>query len=183
MATYNSFKRIATDSFVANTITSSDISSNAITNGKLATNSVTAAKIVNGAVGTTQLASTVDLSTKTVTYRPIQNGDISGSASIAGSKLASGAAVENIGYTPLSSSGGTMTGSLSVPAGGSTLPSVALSGNTNTGLYFGSNEVLITTNGTMRGWFDASGRLRKGPDSSTRKPSIYGSTYIRMDIQ
>ena len=37
MATYNSFKRIASDSFVANTLTSGDIATGAITNGKLAT--------------------------------------------------------------------------------------------------------------------------------------------------
>ena len=71
MATYNSFKRIASDSFVANTIGSTDISSGAVINGKLATDAVISAKIAAGAIGATELAAAVDLSSKTVTYRTI----------------------------------------------------------------------------------------------------------------
>lgn len=186
MATYNSFKRIATDSFVANTITSSDVAAGAVTSGKIATNAVTSAKFASGAVGTGQLASSVDLSSKTVTYRTIGSGDISGSAGIGASKLASGAATTNLGYTPLDKSSGTMTGNLVVPAGSVGSPAVTLSGNTNTGLYFNTNQVQITTGGTNRATFDSAGRLLKGPDSSTGNPAFtavptsgwtYNNTY------
>lgn len=171
MATYNSFKRIASDSFIANTITGTDIQDGAITNGKLAPDSVTSTKLATGAVGTIQLASAVDLSTKTVTYRTIANTDISGTAAIAASKLAAGAATTNLGYTPLNINGSSMSGTLRTIAGSAAAPAIALSGNTNTGIYFGNDStVRISTAGVERARFDPSGRFLQGTAQATGSP-------------
>ena len=171
MATYNSFKRIASDSFVANTITSGDIASGAVTNGKLASNAITATDTANGAIGAAQLDSTLDISSKTVTYRTIVNGDISGTAAIAATKLASGAATTNLGYTPLNKSGNAMSGTLQSTSGTGAAPAIALSGNTNTGIFFNAdNTVRITTNGTERARFDPSGRFLQGTSQTAGSP-------------
>lgn len=171
MATYNSFKRIASDSFVANTVTSGDFASGAIANGNLAPGAVSSGKIAPGAVGTAQLASALDISTNTVTYRTVVNGDISGTAAIAASKLASGAATTNLGYTPLNKSGNAMTGTLQTTTGSAGTPAVALSGNTNTGIFFAAdNTVRIATNGTERARFDPSGRFLKGTSQTAGTP-------------
>jgi hypothetical protein len=171
MATYNSFKRIASDSFVANTITSADISDGAVTNGKLATDAVTSTKIATGAVGATQLAAAVDLSTRTVTYRTIGNTDISASANIGADKLASGAATTNLGYTPLNTNGNSMSGTLRTVAGSAGAPAIALSGNTNTGIFFGNdNTVRISTAGVERARFDGSGRFLQGTSQTAGSP-------------
>jgi hypothetical protein len=175
MATYNSFKRIASDSFVASTVGSADLASGAVTNGKLAANAVTGAKIVAGAVGTTQLAPALNISGKTVTYRTIANTDISGSAAIAAAKLASGAATTNLGYTPLNKSGASMTGALLTTAGSAGTPAIALSGNTNTGIFFNNDStVRITTAGTERARFDPSGRMIQGTSQSAGSPMFQG---------
>ena len=171
MATYNSFKRIATDSFVANSIGSADIGAGAITNGKLATDAVTSAKVATGAIGASQLDATVDLSSKTVTYRTIINADISGSAAIASTKLAAGAATTNLGYTPLNLNGSSMSGPLTTTAGSAGAPAIALSGNTNTGIYFGNdNTVRISTAGVERARFDPSGRFLQGTAQASGSP-------------
>jgi hypothetical protein len=171
MATYNSFKRIASDSFVANSIGSTDISAGAITNGKLATDAVTSAKVAAGAIGAAQLAANVDLSSKTVTYRTIVNTDIGGAAGIASGKLASGAGVANLGYTPLNINGSSMTGPLRTTAGSAAAPAIALSGNTNTGIYFGNDStVRISTAGVERARFDPSGRFLQGTAQDAGSP-------------
>jgi len=97
MATYGSYKKIGADSILNGTITAANIADGAVTQAKIAAatitgtqigaGQVTAAKLANNAVGTTQLASTIDLSGKTVTYRPILNADVSATAAIATSKL------------------------------------------------------------------------------------------------
>ena len=171
MATYSSFKKIANDSIIANTITNSDLSTGIVTNGKLAPNSVTSEKIVNNAVGTSQLASTVDISTKSVTYRAVNNADISASAGIQATKLAAGAATTNLGYTPLNKNGNAMTGLLRTTAGSAGAPAIALEGNTNTGIYFANdNTVRIATAGGERARFDPSGRFLQGTAQTTGSP-------------
>lgn len=97
MATYGSYKRIYSEAIQDATIASTQIVAGAVTQGKIAgttvtgtqigTGQVTAAKFANNAVGTTQLANSLDLSGKTVTYRPIVNADISASAAIPTTKL------------------------------------------------------------------------------------------------
>lgn len=176
MATYSSFKKIKADSIIDNSIQAADIANDAITSGKFASGAITVDKIAPGAVGTTQLNSTVDLTGKTVTYRAITDADVSSSAGIAAGKLASGAMTANLGYTPLNSSGGTMSGQLIVPDGSASSPSIAQSGNTNTGIYFdGSNNVNFTANGTRQMWIDSSGRMLRGNDQTT------GTVAFRAD--
>jgi hypothetical protein len=96
-------------------------------------------------VGTTQLASNLNLSGKTVTYRPIINADIA-AAAIAGGQLASGAIAANIGYTPANLAGATLSGALQLPTASAGAPSLASSSDTNTGIHFaGSDQVQIST--------------------------------------
>lgn len=167
MASYASFKRIASDSIINGQVTSGDIADNAAISGKFSNDSVTSSKIAAGAVGATQLASTIDLSTKTVTYRSINSGDISASAAIEGSKLGSGAITTNLGYTPLNQSGGTMTGTLRVPNGSAAAPSIQSSAQSNTGIYFDSdNNVVFSVAGTERMRINANGHKTLGTDST-----------------
>lgn len=168
MATYTSFKKIAADSIIDGQVAAADIGANQAVAGDFAVGSVTNAKIANGSIGDTQLAGTIDISTRTVTYRAITNADISASANLSGTKLASGAAAANLGYTPLPNSGGTMTGPLRVPNGSAASPSITTSGNTNTGIFFdGSNNVYFAAAGVQQMRVDASGRMTRGTANNT----------------
>lgn len=150
MATYSSFKRIDSDAVLDGTITNTDIAPTTIASADIADLSVTGNKL-NGAVTSAKLASSIDLSEKTVTYRPIATSDISASAAIAGTKFASGAATANLGFTPVNSAGDTMTGTLTVPAGSVGSPSIRHSGSSNTGIYFPTtNQVSFAIGGTER---------------------------------
>lgn len=175
MATYNSFKRIATDSFINSSIATGDMANNAVAAGKFQSAAITAGKFENASVGATQLASTIDLSTKTVTYRSIVDGDVATGAAIEGSKLASGAIVANLGYTPLNNAGGTMTGALRVPDGSASSPSITQSGNTNTGIYFDGSNVRFAAAGAEQMRIDGSGRMIRGTSESA------GTVAFRSD--
>ena len=166
MATYASFKRIATDSIVDAQVNTIDIADGAVTAGKIAATAITAGKIANGVVAATQLASAVDLSGKTVTYRTIGTNDIAPNA-VSATKLAAGATLSNVGYTPLNASGGTMTGRLVVPAGSAAAPSSQSSAQSNTGIYFDSaNNVVFSVAGTERMRINASGHKTTGTSAS-----------------
>lgn len=168
MASYSSFKRIANDSIVDGSIAAGDISDNAAVSGDFVANAVTANKIGTGQVGTAQLASTVDLSTKTVTYRAIVDSDISVSAAIAGTKLASGAAVGNLGYTPLSNADGVLTGPLKMPAGTAGDPAIKSAAQSNTGIFFPATDVVaFSVAGVERMRMNANGHKTVGTDSTT----------------
>ena len=168
MATYSSFKKISSDAIVDSSVAAIDVGNNSAITGKFGTGAITSAKIANGAVGTTQLASTIDLSGKTVTYRPIVDGDLSGSANISSSNMATGAMVSNIGYTPVAQSSGTMTGPLIVPAGSVGSPSITQAGNTNTGISFdGSNNINFSAAGVRQLTIDTAGRMLRGSDVNT----------------
>lgn len=175
MATYNSFKRIATDSIINSSIATGDIANSAVAAGKFEPAAITAGKFENASVGANQLASSIDLSTKTVTYRSIVDADVATGAAIAGSKLASGAIVANLGYTPLSNAGGTMTGALRVPDGSAASPSITQSGNTNTGIYFDGSNVRFTAAGNQQMFVDGSGRMVRGTSESA------GTVAFRSD--
>lgn len=176
MATYNSFKRIATDSIVDSAVAAADLANNAAAAGKFQNSAVTSAKIANLAVGATQLASNIDISAKTVTYRSILNADIGVSAAIAGNKLASGAANTNLGYTPLSRAGGTMTGALAVTAGSAGSAGIALSGQPNTGIFTDSaNNIAFTVAGTTRMRINSAGHKTVG-NSSTEGSIMWQAT-------
>jgi hypothetical protein len=159
MATYSSFKKITSDSIIDSAITGAKLANNAITTAKINNNAISTTDIQDGAVGTTQLASAIDLSSKTTVYRPLVTGDFS-NASISGSKLASGAAGANIGYTPLNKAGGTHTGQLDLPAGAAGASSIGLTGNNGAGIYFpAAGQVSISTSGTQRLNVDSGGRM------------------------
>jgi hypothetical protein len=145
MATYSSFKKINTEAIIDGAVTGSALATNAIVTADFASASVRTTDIQDGAVGTAQLASAVDLSGKTVTYRAIINNDLATGA-IAGSQLATGAIATNIGYTPANRAGATLTGSLRLPGASAGAPSLVSDGNTNTGIHFAAaDQVQIST--------------------------------------
>lgn len=110
MATYGSYKRIDSDGIIDGELTEAKFATAAITEAKLGTgavttdkldaNAVSTAKIGSSAVGNDQLASTLDFSSKSVTYRSITNADFNAGAAIATSKL-SGAVASTVGNTSL----------------------------------------------------------------------------------
>ena len=66
----------------------------------------------------------------------------------------------SLGYTPVNKAGDTLTGVLAATKGTAALPGIAFSGDTNTGLYSPSADVLdLVTSGVSRWRVDAAGRL------------------------
>ena len=181
MSDYNSFKKIDRLAIVDGAVAGVDLANGAVASDELATGAVTSGKLANGSVSSTQLASAVDLSTKNITYRAINNADVSGSASIAGAKLAAGAAQVNLGYTPLNSAGSNaMTGRLAVTAGSVSAPSIRGS-DANTGIYFSANQARISVNGSDAMQIDSTGRTsfpQKPAFSAVGQPGwLYSNSY------
>ncbi len=160
MPSYSSFKKITGEAIVDTTIQSGDIASTTIVTGDIQDGAVTAAKM-SGVVTSTKLNATIDLSAKTVTYRPIVNSDISSSAALVGGKFASGAATTNLGFTPVNTGGDTMTGPLVVPAGSAGAPSLTRDGNTNTGISLEANAIRISGAGNPAIVIDNNGRVQR----------------------
>lgn len=149
MATYSSFKKINSDAVVDASIVAADIANATVPTAAIGNQAVTGAKVAN-TVTSAKIASSIDLSSKTVTYRPIVNADIDASAAIAGTKLGSGAATTNLGYTPVNTGGDTMTGTLVVPAGSVSAPSIRQSASSTTGIYFPTtDQVAFTVGGSQ----------------------------------
>jgi hypothetical protein len=146
MATYSSFKKINSDAIVDSTIVAADIAANTVPAAAITAGNVPSTAF-SGTVTSGKIASTIDLSGKTVSYRAIVNNDISASAGVAGAKLATSAAVNNLGYTPVNQAGDTMTGQLLVTAGSVGAPSIASSGSTNSGINITTNNVAIVSGG------------------------------------
>ena len=158
MASYNSFKRIDRQAIVDGQVQGSDIAPGAVGSNELANDAVTSNKIANQAVTSDKLDATLDLSTKNITYRPFVNNDFSGSANISESKMATGAAEVNLGYTPLSTAGNNaMSGRLAVVDGSASSPSIR-GNDTNTGIYFADNQVRFSINGNDALQIDSAGR-------------------------
>lgn len=147
MATYSSFKKVTNESIIDGVVSGDDIGTGEVARDQIANDAINSNKLADLQVSSDKLASSIDLSTKTVTYRPIVDGDISSSANIAGAKLSSGSAQTNLGYAPLLTTGGTMTGSLVTTSGSATSPAIRGSDG-NTGIYFGTDEVRFTINGS-----------------------------------
>lgn len=168
MPTYNSFKRIDAEAIIDGSIAAGDVADNSAVTGKFATDSVTASKIGTGAVGATQLGASVDLSGRTVTYRPIVDGDISSGAGITADRMAAGAMTTNIGYTPLSNNNSNaMTGVLRVPNGSAANPAIQSGSQSNTGIYFDSaNNVVFSVAGAERMRINANGHKTLGTDAN-----------------
>jgi hypothetical protein len=147
MAIYDTFKKIDAHAIVDGSILPEDIGANQITGGKIGSSQVTEAKFAEGAVAATELAANIDLSSKSITYRSIADGDISGSAAIAGSKLASGAAVGNLGYTPMNKAGDQVT-NLRLATGSAGTTAIGPSGDNNTGIFYSGNDTILTVGGS-----------------------------------
>jgi hypothetical protein len=150
MATYSSFKKIDTDAIVNATIISEDLANSSIPAAAITNNNVTDVKI-NGVVTSEKISSSIDLSGKAVTYRPIVDSDFAVSSNIAGSKFATDASTTNLGFTPVNAAGDTMTGTLTLPAGSAAAPSIRHSGSSNTGIYFPTtNQISFAIGGSER---------------------------------
>lgn len=177
MAFYDSFKKIDADAIVDGSIATADIGNTQVTAAKIANNAVTESKIANEAVSATELAGSLDISGKSVTYRSVVTGDISASAAIAGSKLASGAAVTNLGYTPLNRAGGTMQGQLLVPTGNIAAPAIVSSADTNTGVAFSGNDTIIVSQGNESLRVNSSGHVTRPNSPMFRTTGTSGWQY------
>lgn len=181
MANYNSFKKIDREAIVNSAVTGTDLGADSVDTAELASNAVVTSKISDGAVAADQLSSTIDLSTKTVTYRSIVNDDINSSANIAADKMAAGAAQVNLGYTPLIAAGNNaMTGRLAVTNGSASAPSIR-GNDANTGIYFADNQVRFSINGSDAMQLDSSGRVHfpnKPAFSAVGQPGwLYSNSY------
>ena len=189
MANYDSFKRIDSDAIINSQVTTVDIGDNSITGDKIFAGDLEAADMNNNIVSSGKFDPTnFDISGKTVTYRPIINGDISNSAAIQGDKFASGAMATNLGGTPANRAGmDVSSASLHVPAGSTSAPSIHSPSNRGTGFRFNGNSteliantnvgVRMNTNGNVQRpnsvYFTASGT------SGWRYANSYGGTRWR----
>jgi len=160
MATYSSFKKIAADGLVANTIVTGNIAPNTITATNIANNAVPSTAM-SGVVTSANLATSINLSGKTVTYRPIVNADISGSAGISGTTLAGNAVITNIGFTPVNRSGDTLTGQLTIPAGSTSSPSIQSASDSASGINITTNNIAIVAGGSVAMNIDSNGYITK----------------------
>jgi len=88
----------------------------------------------------------------------------------------------NLGLLPLA--GGTMTGVLAVTAGTAALPGIAVSGDTNTGIYSpGADQVAISTGGTGRLFVQSDGDVCIGQSTGDSQLVVKGSTAARTVSQ
>ena len=182
MALYSAFKKIDSFAVVDLQIQTVDIENDTVQSAKIADGAVTAAKIASGAVTSDKLSASLDLSSKTVTYRPIVNSDLSSSAGITSGKLAGGAVVANLGYTPVNKSGDTMTGRLNTISGSASSPAIRGSSDGNTGIYFPSgDDMRFSVNGNDAMQIDSSARVRypqKPAFAAAGRPGwLYSNSY------
>jgi len=83
----------------------------------------------------------------------------------------------NLGLLPLA--GGTMTGVLAVTAGTAALPGIAVSGDTNTGIYSpGADTLAFAEGGAEAMRIDSSGRLLVG--TTTARTDYFNNTLTAM---
>jgi hypothetical protein len=160
MATYSSFKKIDSDAIVNGTIVANDLANNTVPAAAITGTSVPSTAF-SGTVTSAKLASNIDLSGKTVTYRAITNADISASAAVTGAKLTSGAATTNLGYTPINQAGDTVSGVIQVPAGSVAAPSIQFSGSSNSGINLTTNNVAIVAGGSTAVNINSSGYITR----------------------
>lgn len=159
MAKYNTFKKINGEAIIDGAIQTADIVDGTVDTTDFASGAVNTVNVADGAVESTQLAASLDLSGKSVTYRAVEDGDISSTAAIAGSKLGSGAIVQNLGYTPLNRAGDTMTGQLRFPSGTTGAPAITRTGDNDTGISFSGNSTRISAGGTTGLNVESGGRV------------------------
>lgn len=181
MAVYSSFKKIDSNAIIDLDLQTADLADEAVDTAAIGDDQVTAAKFATGAVTSAKLDSTLDLSSKTVTYRPLVNNDVSNSAAIAGNKLAAAAATTNLGYTPVNRAGDTMTGTLQVDYGN--FPAITAT-DPDTGIGWGgpnSGEIYLRNNNSTSLVTDGSARVRwpnKPSFTAVGQPGwLYASSY------
>jgi len=109
---------------------------------------------VTGTVVTTGDSGTV--TSTMIADGTIVNADVNASAAIAGTKIS-----PNFGSQTIQT-----TGIISAAGGSAAAPSIAFTGDTNTGIYSpGADQVAISTNGTGRLFVDSSGNVGVGTTS------------------
>ncbi len=153
MAVYNTFKKISTRAVIDGEVENAKLADGAVGTTELASNAAQTVELNNGSVTTGKLDANLDISGKTVVYRAMVDGDFA-SGAISGSKLASAASVDNLGYTPVNRVGDTMSGQIIYDNANY----VASSGATTSGLRFSSDNIEIRSGGNLKFQFDGSGR-------------------------
>lgn len=178
MASYNSFKKIETESIVDGAITGNKFADNSITSTKFASGSVRTTDIEDEAVNTLQISNTLDLSSKTMTYRAIIDSDIA-ATSVTNAKLASGMVTSRLGYTPVNRAGDTIdSNSRLIISGGGTAanPTIQSKTDANTGIILSGTKVSIVTAGSERLVADATSGPRE-PSRPAFQASGNGGWY------
>ena len=145
----------ATSGNTANAIVARDAS------GDFTAGTITATLIGNASTVTTNANLTGDITSvgnaTSIANGAIVNDDVNASAAIAGSKIS-----PNFGSQTVQT-----TGIFSAAAGTAAAPSVAFTGDTDTGLYSpGVNQAAISIAGSERARIDSSGRLLVGTSSA-----------------
>jgi hypothetical protein len=118
---------------------------------------------VTGTVVTTGDSGTV--TSTMIANSTIVNADVNASAAIAGTKISPDFGSQTI----------QTTGIISAAGGSAAAPSIAFTGDTNTGIYRpGADQVAISTNGTGRLFVDANGQvgIGKSPETSLHVAAV-----------
>ena len=139
----------------SNVIVNADINSAAaIAYSKLALSS--------GITNTDVSASAAIVYSKLALSSGITNTDVNASAAIAGTKIS-----PNFGSQNLTTTGNITAANHIAASGTAAAPSIAFSGDTNTGIYSpGADQLAITTGGTVKAIVDSNGRLLVGTSTS-----------------
>jgi hypothetical protein len=148
---------VASANIVDGTIVNADINASA---------AIALSKLATGA-----LPSAITVASTNIVDGTIVNADVNASAAIAGTKIA-----PNFGSQTI-----TTTGVISSALGTAAAPSIAFTGDLNTGIYSpGADQVAVATNGAGRVFVDASGRVGIDTASPAQTLDIAGSAGLHL---